>query len=70
MTNIDHNDWAVYGSDGYIQTRGVQVRDLPAGDEDCATVRIGATIHRRDDLRVSDDGRRIESIVAGWYLTR
>lgn len=63
MTTINHNDWTLFDDQGYIEQHGVEVHDCEDG-----TVRIGRTLHNRDDLIISDT--RIESRLAKWRLER
>lgn len=55
--------WQLFDAQGYIVRNGVDVQHYEDG-----TTRINATLHRTDDLIVTDN--RIESRNAGWYLIR
>jgi hypothetical protein len=66
--SLDHNDWRQFDARGYQHAVNVEVREYPEATSECATVRIGRSLHRRDDLTISEDGRRIET--AAGYLTR
>jgi hypothetical protein len=62
--SINHDDWTAYDRSGYrIGTPGVEVRRHADG-----TISIGRGLHREDELTITSD--RIESALAGWYLTR
>ncbi len=69
---INGNNWDVFDDDGHIIEPGVWVIEKDEYYEGdvlmAATVRIGGTLHLRSDLDISDN--RIESRLAGWYLTR
>lgn len=61
--SINRDDWTLYDSQGFVEAEGVRVRDY--GDQ----VSINRTLHRSEDLTVSDDGLRIDG-KAGWHLQR
>lgn len=52
---------------GYVQQSGVTVIEHPASGNQPATVQIGATSHRADDLeRIAPD--RLRSPAFGWEV--
>ena len=53
-------------SAGYIDGRGLTVIAHDDTATNCATIEIGGTEHRRDDLDIS--GGLIRSKLAGWEI--
>lgn len=51
----------LFSADGYRQEEGITIEGQ--GE----IIAIGSTPHNRSDLEISEG--RIESLVAGWYLT-
>jgi hypothetical protein len=62
--------WKSFDRQGLAQGREV-VQVYPATEMECEHVRIGGTLHRRDELKyVQDEAEdRLEG-PGGWYLTR
>ena len=60
LAQIIATDATIYDAAGYIQTQGVEVADH--GN----MVRIGGTVHRKDELEISES--EITSKAAGWTV--
>lgn len=58
------NKATLINRDGYIEARGLTVVAHPATATTVASIQVGRTEHRVDDLEVSTD--RIRSKLAGW----
>ena len=59
-------DATLINSDGLIGGHGLTVISYPETAEEVAQVRIRSTMHRADDLDITDD--RIVSKLAGWEI--
>ena len=59
-------DAILINSDGLIGGHGLTVISYPETAEEAAQVRIRSTMHRADDLYITDD--RIVSKLAGWEI--
>jgi hypothetical protein len=64
MSNINSNDYTMTDRNGYVVGRSVSVTDQ--GD----IVGINGTMHRRDELTISEDGKAIVVNASQCELTR
>ena len=62
--SINHNNYTMADRDGFVIARAVVVTDH--GD----IVGINGTMHRRDELTISEDGRKIVVNASQCELTR
>ena len=58
-----------YDAQGYQMDSDVRVAYDPGDQSTVATYEVGRTLHRAEDIAVSDEGQRVEH-VNGWYLLR
>jgi hypothetical protein len=57
--------YTIINADGFVERNAVEVEFYDDG-----TVRIGATLHSVDDLKLTEDGATIKHLTSGSTLTR